>query len=550
MKKEKKLLQRKEVYVNILLSLVTCFMFFIYAPLELLFTNNDEFWYDFWLLFPVMFVVFAVFFGISTVLLNVILLKKEKLYNKIIIFYFIAFICSYIQGTFLAGNLPPLDGTAIDWAQFPMERVKTILVWVIVTILALLLLKYIQMDKFLKVIQYFSAFAFAVLFISLISVGIMEGGFKHKPNMTVCTKKQFEMSQDTNFIILVLDALDAGGWKEALEKHPEYRDVLEDFTFYEDAMGVYPLTKHSIPFILSGKWHENERPFREYSADAYMNSPLFASLQEKSYKMGLYEQDVILDDEGFYMFDNICPNKRGTNSWSSFIRWQIQMTGFKYAPFDLKRICFVNPEAFKGLRIPPENEQVFTDSNVVFYDSVLNEDITLIPDKCFKFIHIEGAHLPYRYDENVNVISDGTYEGNVEASMTITKAYLEKLKEYQVYENSVIMIMADHGFCYSDTNDVLHRQNPILFIKGIGEKHDFQVSDAPVSWEDLQDIYGRLLNGADSMSVVDYTENDERKRRYLYYEYREDEYMYEYIQEGKARNRDTFKPTGNVYVLE
>lgn len=541
---------KKEVYVNILLSLATCFMFFIYAPLELLFTNQDEFWYDVWLLFPVMFIVFAVFFGISTLLLNVILGKKENLYHKIIIFYFIAFICSYIQGTFLAGNLPRLDGTAIDWSQFPMERIKTILVWVIVTALVLALLKFIRMKKMLKVIQYASAFAFAVLFVSLISVGIIEDGFKHKPNMTICTANQFEMSQDTNFIILVLDALDAGGWNEVYEKHPEYREVLEDFTFYEDAMGTYSFTKHSIPFMLSGKWHENEGPFREYSTDAYMNSPLFASLQEKSYKMGLYEQDVILDDEGFYMFDNIFSNKGGAESWSSFIRWQIQMTGFKYAPFDFKRICFVNPEAFKKLRIPPENEQVFIDSNVVFYDSVLHEDITLIPEKCFKFIHIEGAHLPFRYDENVNVISNGTYESNVEACMTITKAYLEKLKESGVYDNSVIMIMADHGFCYQDTNDTLHRQNPVLFIKGVGEKHDFQVSDAPVSWEDLQDIYSRLLNGADSMSVVDYTENDKRKRRYLHYEYREDDCMREYIQEGKARNEDTFKPTGNIYILE
>lgn len=44
---------------GIWLSIVTCFMLFLYAPLELLFLNQDEFWYDAYLLIPIMFFVFC-----------------------------------------------------------------------------------------------------------------------------------------------------------------------------------------------------------------------------------------------------------------------------------------------------------------------------------------------------------------------------------------------------------------------------------------------------------------------------------------------------------
>lgn len=223
------------------------------------------------------------------------------------------------------------------------------------------------------------------------------------------------------------------------------------------------------------------------------------------------------------------------------------MVGFKYAPFDLKRICFVNPAAFKTLRIPPAGCEVFTDSNKSFYDNILNSDIEQVQERQFKFIHIEGAHVPFQYDENVNVIENGTYMGNLEASMTITKAYLEKLKECGVYDNSIIIVMADHGYNWVNTDDTLNRQNPIFFVKGKGEKHELYENAVPVSWEDLQQIYSNLLAHKQSIEVCPWAEGESRVRRYLYYEYNKEEKMYEYIQKGNVRNYETFEVTGNIF---
>ncbi len=136
----------------------------------------------------------------------------------------------------------------------------------------------------------------------------------------------------------------------------------------------------------------------------------------------------------------------------------------------------------------------------------------------------------------------------VMASMKLTEIYLRKLKENDVYDNSVIIIMADHGYCYKNPSDDLRREDPILFVKGIGEKHEFQCSDKPVSFADLQGAYEKLLEGKLSNQIFDIDENSQRIRRYLYYEYMKEDHMWEYIQSGHVRDTESFVMTGKEYI--
>ena len=61
--------------------------------------------------------------------------------------------------------------------------------------------------------------------------------------------------------------------------------------------------------------------------------------------------------------------------------------------------------------------------------------------------------------------------------MTVTMAYLNKLREAGVYDNSVIIILSDHGYniegeavkvAQKNENET-GRQHPILFVKGLNE---------------------------------------------------------------------------------
>ena len=83
----------------------------------------------------------------------------------------------------------------------------------------------------------------------------------------------------------------------------------------------------------------------------------------------------------------------------------------------------------------------------------------------------------------------------------------------------------------------------------MGEQHDLQISQAPVSYDDLQEAFGRLLEGSSSDAVFDVREGEERERSYLFYEYEQDEHMYEYVTSGHASAEEELQPTGREFIL-
>ena len=219
-----------------------------------------------------------------------------------------------------------------------------------------------------------------------------------------------------------------------------------------------------------------------------------------------------------------------------YINEQTKYILFKYLPFPLKKFSHIELMNFSRAN----NDMYYYSENAKNYDRIIENKVTKIGDKNFQFLHIDGAHLPFDLDENFNKIEDGTYEQKVSAMLKIIDLYLKRLKENEAYDNSVIIIMADHGYAGLS---VVGRQNPILFIKGVDEHHDMINSDIPVSQVDLIDAYMDLIDGKKSIDLfknVDY----HRERRFLLYEYSKENHMVEYLQKGKAWDEDTLIQTG------
>ncbi len=527
------------------LSVAACFMLFIYAPLEIYFLNKEEFWFDFSILFPILFVTFIIFLFLSMFVLTCVNVLNKKLYEMIRTVYFVAFICTYIQGNFLVKSLPPLDGTEVDWRNYSAERIKCIALWLIISAMVILIWKLVSTERFCRFVKGLPVFITLMLFLTLIIELVLYDGFEKKPQLSVTTASEFRMSSNSNFIILVLDSVEGTAFSKLLESDDKYAQMFKDFTYYDNTVGGYPYTKNSIPLILSGKWYENDIQFKEFVSDSFKASPFLNRLEDDFYEMGIYETGLPLNSSHMDRFNNLISSKGRVTSYVDFATWQVMMVGWKYAPFDLKRFCFICPVSFNDLKVLPEEYTTWSSNNIRFYKEIQNGNVSITENNVFKFIHIEGAHPPMQYDENVEIIKNGTYEQNVKASLTIADAYLNKLREAEVYDNSIIVIMADHG--YND-NPNYGKQNPILFVKGLGEHHDLYVSNAPISFDDLQEGYMGLLDGKIGNEIFDVDENEERDRRYLWYVIGEEDSMIEYMQTGQAGNASTLKPTGKKFV--
>lgn len=538
------------------LSLTFCFMLLIYAPLELYVNNMEEFWYDAFVLFPFIIKDFFFFFAISLAGFAVAYLVAKIVYEIALYGYFVCMIACYIQGNYMIKGLPPLDGTDINWTWYRPEMIKSTIMWAAVAVICLIGFFILKYDKVKKAIFYISIFMVLMLASTITVLSINGDIFTKKQYEKFNKLDQFEMSTDTNFVIVMLDAIDEECFWQVWEQHPEYAEEMRDFTFYNNAMSGYAYTDHSLPLIISGEWYENKEPFSDYQIRIFKDSPFFNRLKEQGYTLSYYEDEYkfevgVMDGA----FNNLAYTQSSLWDAPLFNKRIIKMVGMKYAPYLLKPKCWFNVDMLNNQEMTPKDEELFSWKNKAFYDDVKEDDITYVDGKRFKLIHLMGAHVPFYYDKDVNEIDNANYYTCIESSMTVTMAYLDKLREAGVYDNSVIIVLSDHGYnIEGDAVDTPQRnenetgrQHPILFIKGLNENHDFQVSGAPISYADLVSAYYQLMDGVASDDCFEYKEGDQRERRYLLYKYLGEDHMVEYVQTGYAGDESTLIPTGRVF---
>ena len=550
--------QKKDWLPGVLMAAAISFLLFLYAPVDLYCSNIDEFWFD----FDVLLRMAVMMFGISLVTLTLLYLLAAWIHPY---FYRIGLavglavlLITYVQGNFLVGNLPVLDGTSISWEDYSALQTESVILCIVDLTIVVLLFLLLKKQLFGKACMYISACLSLMLLVTAITEVFGSDALEPKLKLQISTKNEFVMSGEQNFVIFMLDAADSREFSYLLEQDPEYRDIFADFTYYENTVGAYSCTRYAVPYILSGKWYECDTSFEEYMEDLYNTSPLIEELENRNYRIGLYEPDLHAQNNDVLRFDNIFEAEFKVKSYLGMARQELKLVGYRYAPYWLKKYCVLKQAAFDEQLEAGEGSGEITASmeNRVFLDHLNAGGITVDDtENSFKFIHLEGAHSPYVYDAEVNIIdeSQGTYAQNMEASVTLAERYLSALKKSGTYDNTAIIVMSDHGFNRDIDNadmgdNPFMRQCGLLLIKGVGETHDtMQISEAPVSYEDLQEAYRRLLDGAWSDAVFDCREGEHRDRRYLWYAVTDEDYLVEYQQTGYASDLSTMIPTGREF---
>ena len=537
----------KKLIPGFIIAFVSGFMFFFYEPLIMYATNRDDFWFDIYLIIKPTIIMFIAYVLLISVVLLVIyffnkkLFKGKKLYEVIISIGFALLIAFYIQGNFFAGGLPSLDGSKIEWEKYHVESIISAVIFIIPLVVTFIVMKKFEFEKYAKVYSFISIAICIMLSTSLLSTAMSNDISAKKGRYIVATEKNINSaSENKNFYILLLDAVDSKTFDTIINESGE-NDIFKDFTYYPDTVCGYPFTRDSIPFILSGIWNENETEFNDYFNNAMDKSELIDKLIEKKYNINIYDDEFDWDTEKVSNVDNMyniveIKNKEYYNN-------VIEYVSFKYLPYFLKRYSSIEKMNFNNCKSEDEYEN-FTWENKPFYDKMKeNNTIKKMKENYFSFIHLEGGHVEFDLDKDLNEIENGTYEQKVEACITLTKRFINRLKENGVYDNSVIIVLADHGY---NSGYFKGRQNPILYIKGIDEHHDKITSDIPVSYDDLQGAYLQLIEGKKSEDLFKNIDRN-RKRRFILYEYGKEDNMTEYEQIEKADNIDTLIPTGREF---
>lgn len=542
-----------------ILLFVSCFMLFLFEPIFMYANSMEDFWFDFpIMIWPVLGVFFR-FFLIGIVIIfaiyniDVLVSKQLLIYKGFTLIGFIVFFLMYLQGNWLAGSLPVLNGEEIIWESYgKRENIALILVIVILVAAMINLIKKRGLNRMAFYTTTCTLTVFVMLFASLVPTVITNGALLRKDTFSPSLKNYNTISSDKNFLIFLVDYTDSKVLYEVMEEDDDFRGMMEDFTYFPDTLSVYPQTHDQVPNILTGTVYRNETNFLDYSSNAYNRSPLFEKLAQNGYSINLYAGSIAWEGERNYLIENSASMYDDSVDLNDFMKQELKYILFKYLPYGLKQFSEIETLDFDACRIVDSEYDAYSSGNKVNYKRMTeNSILDKQSQNYFQYIHVEGSHTPYNMDKELNTVKEGTYEQKVGAALTMVKTYLQRLKDNDAYDNSVIVIMSDHGATNApkQPEKQFSRCNPALFIKGMGEKHEMLESDRSISYVDLQDAFCDLIDGKQSTEL--FAELEPGRTRTIYWQTdKTRDHKIEYETTGKAWELDRFTPTGNVYDLE
>lgn len=531
-----------------LLSILFSITFFLFAPSMLYLTNVSAFWFTPNLLYPYI----LLFTGIAFIICFFCLFLLQKLNRKVAdwvnFFLFVFIVGAFIQGDLIPNTKSILDGTAIDWTVINIDMILSDILWaIIILMIIVIVIKHkisIILAKAPKIIMIMLLFEFLTTGLQYLSID--KDDFNKGALAT--EKGEFIYSNNKNMIILLLDRLDATYLRENATE--DELSCLDGFTFYYDIMGMFGRTTKAVPQLLTGQPYFYEQDYYVYLAESQDNSQLFNRLIDDDYKIGIYTIDPIAQDGEVAKYtDNNITGVLGINSRKRLFTNIYRLVAYQYSPYHIKKIFWFYPDVIYEDRKVVSSDKSFSWSMLDFYNSMDNMEVT--SDKnTFKFYHLEGMH-------GIGLTSDCQYSAepvelveSFHGNMALINKFINNLKDCGVYDNSIVIIMGDHGDTMDE--DGFWGTNPCFMIKGLNENHDLCMSDKPLSYCDLQEIYINLLNGYKSDEATLFVPDGERNRYFYRIDPLSDNDMklIEYESQGNAYDYNEMKETGVVYINE
>lgn len=468
----------------ICLGFAYSFMICVFAPLEAYFANQEEFWFTFWQVLPMVLFVFVVSFIVFSFIF--LCLKKTKPAVWIYTFIFCTMLYLYIQGNYVPRKYGVLNGMDIQWDSYYVYGIVSLILivaflifWVVISLKA--------KEKIYGIGRWVCTGLILIQLVTLMTL-LIQNGVGEKESTVVTTKDMFNLSENKNIIVFILDMFDSADMQELLNRDTDnkYQEILENFTYYPDALGGYPNTRGSLPYILTGQKYEAGETYQDWVDNGYTKSSIYANMKKNGYSVGLYTESQFINPE--YAV-NVEYANYTINSYSDFSKVMYKLVAFNYMPHQLKKYFYTESGEFTGLKSSKEYD-VYSLSTPKFYESLKREGLTVSDENNnFKVYHVDGTHSPYTFDGTLTSEADrvyGVYD-EAEGCLNLLDEYMQALKKNSMYDNTAIIVMADHGY-YGLW------QNPVFMIKNFDEKQEFTVSDVKMSWDYLDEIFVSLAS--------------------------------------------------------
>ena len=259
-------------------------------------------------------------------------------------------------------------------------------------------------------------------------------------------EKLYSVSSSGNIVIFIVDYFANNYMDNWVVSNLKTLGSFEDFTYYSNCDPRYIGTYPSVTHMITGNEYDPSLLVGEYFEQSWKSETcnyIFNAIHQQGYEFRYYYYTSISDGAMLWALGKVDNLVDKVN----------------------------NPNA----KITPIYS--YTDFN----DNLKAKGLTLdhTDKKYIQMIHLRGAHGPYTSDANGKYKNDASRDENVVGYMSMVARYIEGMKALGVYEDSTIIITADHG-------DKANNMQVVYWIKQPGEHHTQWVeNNAPISHDDF-----------------------------------------------------------------
>ncbi|MCL2053267.1 MAG: sulfatase-like hydrolase/transferase [Oscillospiraceae bacterium] len=440
------------------------FSLFLLMPLDLYLNNVSNFNIGLIHIFVPLLILSLCFFAFGLLLFPLIF-RGILIEALSMLFTGVAIAC-YIQVLFLNGNMQELTGD-ID-SYLGSDIYISYFIWIVVLVAPIIIWKVLKDSPKYKAVKWERGVVYAaVITIGMQTAGIISVLFnydftkEHNPHHYFSYSKSFELSQTENICVFVMDRLDTIYMNEALKSNPELYTWLDGFTFYENNISTTNNTFPAVTQLLTGVSYEVGDSWSSYWDKAWGERGLIDVLRDNGYKTMLLP-DKLTTYGNFSQLIHRADNLTQANrvdfpiNHSVVLRTILDISFGKVAPYSSKGAFIYRYQSdfsnyFYEYQIDDAALQTVSDRTDINYYSRLKANGLSAEqeDKIFSFVHLNASHDgTYIYNSETNameITETKSINSSTYACFVILKEYFEQMKELGIYDNSTIILIADHG---------------------------------------------------------------------------------------------------------
>lgn len=530
MKNKLVLREAPTIFVALLLS----FILWIYIPTVSYLANSTFFAFNVSQLILGMLIPFV----ISAVLIFAILLitdmhlaKNESAYLLITeksgmhisiahIFMLLIAVCIWIEGSILNRGLPQLTGEMDIFNSTPRLLID-LGVWILIIAVGLIFWKRLSKHFVFVLVSIVLILSLGIADVAILSKGTNETASENPSSVTareVLDTASF--SKDNNVLILVVDAMSTALVKDYLKNEPSANEAFEGFTFYENSLQSAQSTLWSIPSILKGEVYKGGS-VSDYQDNLFSSDKsMIQKFQSAGYNT--YTSSIVSK------FNNYSEKDKGASSGG-------KLTSIKPTPQLYGQLAIrFTPYAFKnaisnrvGFTSDVDTYQMSDDGNLVAigggyddsydktaYASLKNAvKVQNSSAPTFHFHHVNGPHAPYTTDSTGGTLpaseAESWYGLKEQSKWSFDNVieFINNMKASNIYDNTTIIILGDHGDRLDDKSRTNYDYYPYagLLIKPVNSKGKLSTSTVPMSHEYLSNLISDLH--IEDKTLADLTKN-------------------------------------------